>query len=165
MYPRVSRSAMLIWTLDRYNIHSPNSTRISERTICIHLPSTFIHAIVIIGILHHHFLAKLRTLSVDMLSHPNFHKCEHFAQELESFDSAHRCAVRANGSSQYGCVPHSPNSQTQALVGTTVEQILRFQRCFSQTLQKHVLMKLGNHWSSLVWFSLTARLSSTCPWS
>jgi hypothetical protein len=78
-----------------------------------------------------------------MLSHPNFHKCEHFAQELESFDSAHRCAVRANGSSQYGCVPHSPNSQTQALVGTTIEQILTFQRCFSQTLQKTCFNEIG----------------------
>jgi len=101
---------------------------------------------VIIGIMHHHFFAKLRTLSVDMLSHPNFHGCEHFAQELESFDSAHRCAVRANASSQYGCVPHSPASPTQALVGTTIEQILMFQRCFPQTLQKTCFNEIGIHW-------------------
>jgi len=81
-----------------------------------------------------------------MLSHPNFQKCEHFAQELESFYSAHRCAVRANASSHYGCVPHSPASQTQALVGTTVEQILRFQRCFPQTLQKTCFNEIGIHW-------------------
>ena len=165
MYPRVSRSAMLIWTLDRYNIHSPNSTRISERTICIHLPSTFIHAIVIIGILHHHFLAKLRTLSVDMLSHPNFHKCEHFAQELESFDSAHRLLSELMPFLNMDACLIAQILKRRPWLEQQLNKFWGFNVAFPKHCKKHVLMKLGNHWSSLVWFSLTARLSSTCPWS
>ena len=163
MYPRVSRSAMLIWTLDRYTFAKLNT---HQRTYHLHPFAMYIHTC------HcdhwHHasfFFAKLRTFSVDMLSRPNFHKCEHFAQELESVDSANRLLSELMPFlNKDACLIAQILKRTPWLE-QQLNKFWGFNVAFPKHCKKHVLMKLGNHWSSLVWFSLTARLSSTCPWS
>ena len=89
------------------------------------------------------FFAKLRTFSVDMLSHPNFHKREHFAQELESFDSAHRLLSELMPFLNMDACLIAQILKRRPWLEQQLKQILRFQRCFSQTLQKTCFNEIG----------------------